>query len=38
MIAIGSVDFASSIDSNSDFAVIQPIHALSAAGRLCFFM
>src|ERR1700722_11631727 len=37
MIGIVSVDFAASIDSNSDFAVIQPIHALSAAGRLNFF-
>src|SRR5271170_780676 len=37
MIASGSVDFAASIDSNSDLAATQPIHALSAAGLLYFF-
>ena len=37
-IAIGSVDLAASIDSNIERAVIQPIHALSAAGLPCFFI
>ena len=37
MICRRSVDFAASIDSNSERAVIQPIHALSAGGLPYFF-